>query len=307
MTDHAAFIRNFIATKSNWGRWGDDDELGTLNLIDAQACLRGAKAVTRGVPLSCGRTLSPKHSLDNPNPVLHHMTHSGESSVSDGMSSASDWLGLEFHGYAMSHLDAPSHMFWDGVMYNGRPASSVRTATGAHFGSVEAASAGAVTRAVVFDLPRLLGVDYLEPGTAVGSDVLDDAEQLARLRIEPGDALLIRTGRDARRAALGSMDVERSGFAGLGAACVEWLGERDVAMLGSDAVSDAVSEGGGSTELPVHAAGIVGLGLWLLDNLYLEELAAACAEAGDMTCQLAVAPLRIKNGTGSPVNPIALR
>ena len=307
MTSHAAFIRNFIATKSNWGRWGDDDELGTLNLIDAQAGMRGANAVTRGVRLSCGRTLSPKQSPDNPNPVLHHMTHSGESSPSEGMSSASDWLGLEFHGYAMSHLDAPSHMFWDGVMYNGRPAASVRTATGAHFGSVEVASAGAVTRAVLFDLPRVLDVDYLEPGTAVGPDVLERAEHMSGVQLEPGDALLIRTGRDARRAALGSMDVGRCGFAGLAGECVEWLGVRDVAVLGSDAVSDAVPEGEGSIDLPVHAAGIVGLGLWLLDNLYLEELAAACADDGDNRCQLAVAPLRIKNGTGSPVNPIALR
>ncbi|HYD08505.1 MAG TPA: cyclase family protein [Acidimicrobiales bacterium] len=307
MSAHDSFIREFIATKSNWGRWGANDDLGTLNLIDEDACRRGARAVTRGQRLSCARTLSPRYSDDNPNPVLHHMTHSGEGCPSEGMSSAADWFGVAFHGYAVTHIDAPSHLFWDGVMYNGRPASSVRTATGAQMGSVEAASAGIVTRAVLFDLPRVLGVEYLEPGVAVDPDVLDRAEREAGVQVESGDALLVRTGRDARRAAKGSMDLATAGFGGLSGPCVEWIGRRGVAVLGSDAVSDAVPEGGGDVVLPVHAAGIVGLGLWLIDNLQLEELAAEVAGDGDPTCQLAVAPLRIKNGTGSPVNPIAVR
>ena len=305
-TEMDAVIRGLIAEHRNWGRWGADDELGTMNLITPDAVLRGVAAVRSGERVSLGRVLSPKHGDDNPNPVLHFMTHAGEGATDEGMSSSSDWIGLEFHGYAMSHLDAPSHLFFDGRMYNDRPASVVKTSTGAHFGSVDAARHGISTRGVLLDLPVVLGKPWLTPGHAVGPEVLERAEFELGVRAESGDALLVRTGRDARRQENGPANLMAGGFAGLSAACVPWLAARDIAVLASDAVSDAMQPGPGPHPMPVHAAGIVGLGLWLLDNLYLEDLSAACTARGAWDFQLSVAPLRIKNGTGSPVNPIVV-
>lgn len=295
-----------IAAHGNWGRWGEEDQLGTLNLISDEAVVRGARSVLSGVRVSCGRVLSPTLRPDNPSPVLHHMTVSGESAASEGLGSSSDWIGLEFHGFATSHLDAPSHLFFDGQMYNGRPASLVKTASGAHAGSVELAMNGIVSRGVLLDVPLVLDEPWLEPGWSITAEVLEQCEQRLGVRVEPGDVLLVRTGRDARLRTGGPNVSIDDGFAGLDGDCVPWLADRDVAALGGDGANDVFLPSGHESPLPVHAAGIVGLGLWLFDNLYLDDLAEACAKADRWTFQFTAGPLRIKRGTGSPVNPIAV-
>ncbi len=299
-------VRELIAAHNNWGRWGDDDELGTLNFITDEVVMRGAQAVRRGKRVSCGRVLSPSHRDDNPRPVLHLMTASGEGAATDGMAASSDYLGLEFHGYAMSHLDAPSHLFWDGQMYNGRPSSVVKTATGAHFGSVDVARRGIVTRGILLDMPRLTGEEWLEPGRGISPEELVQCEQSESVEVRSGDALLVRVGRDARAAKLGTASSFADGIAGLSAECIPWLAKREVAALAGDGANDVVGTGRGDHPMPVHSAGIVGLGLWLLDNLYLDDLAHECAASGHWDFQICITPLRIKNGTGSPVNPIAV-
>jgi kynurenine formamidase len=211
-----------------------------------------------------------------------------------------------FHGYSVTHLDALSHYFWDGTMYNGRPAAKVTSAQGATVHAMSALPDGVTTRGVLLDVARVREVRWLEPGEGVFPDDLEAAEQLAGVRVEAGDAVLLRTGYGARKHERGPDDVRAVGRAGWHAACLPWLHERDVALIGCDTAQDVHPSGYPSMRSPVHAIGIVAMGLWLLDNCDLEELAATCERLGRHEFQLQLAPLRIAGATGSPVNPIAL-
>jgi kynurenine formamidase len=207
---------------------------------------------------------------------------------------------------AVSHLDALCHVFVGGRMYNGFPATEVRS-TGARRNSVMAAADGIVGRGVLLDLARLRGVEWLEPGEAVGPEELAAAERAEGVRVEEGDVLLVATGRDARRAARGPWDPVAQGLAGLHPECIPWLHERGVAVLGCDGVSDPLpGNAAPGWPIPVHQCCLVAMGVHLLDNLELGRLAAACARHGRWSFLFAAAPLRVAGATGSPVNPIAV-
>lgn len=292
--DVAAYHRSL----SNWGRFGEGDQLGALNLITPEKRRAAAASVRSGRTVGCARPLDAQASADNGRPALHHMT----GTATEG--SGGDWFGVAPHGYAVSHLDALCHIFRDGRLYDGHPAERV-TAHGALELGVQALRHGVVSRGVLLDAPRVRGVPWLEPGTALGVADLERAETAAGLRVEPGDVLLVRTGRWAARAERGPWD-PYTGLAGLHASCLPWLHERGVAVLGSDGVSDVLPSRVEGERLPIHSVAIVAMGLHLLDNLELEALAAACAEEGRWAFQMTLAPLVIDRGTGSPLNPIAL-
>jgi kynurenine formamidase len=294
------------AALSNWGRWGADDELGTVNLLTPERAAAAAARVRSGVTVGLGRTLTTAPAPDNPHPMLHLMKSSGESAPDLGGAHASDWIGLSYHGFATSHLDAHSHQFWNGRIYNDRPAADVRTNHGARHGSVESYSSGLVGRGVLLDAPRALNRAWLEPGEGLGPDDLDQIAAAEKVELIAGDLLLVRTGRDARALELGGIDPMTHGSPGLSMQCLPWLRARDVAVLGSDVQSDVMVPGGPPHQMPVHAGALALLGLPLLDNLSLEELAAQCAEQGRWDFLLTVAPLAIRGGTGSPVNPVAV-
>src|ERR1700744_6267449 len=186
---------------SNWGRWGSDDEAGTLNLITAQAKARAAGLVRDGVSVSCSRMLAPRPSRWVGFEYTHRMNSSGEDAHADGSGTASDWFGLSFHGYEHTHLDAHSHVFWNGQMYNGRSAALCTTARGALAGGVESALAGIVSRGLLIDGPQIRGKDWLDPGEALYPDELDGWLTDQGLTPEAGDVLWVRTGRDAAGAA----------------------------------------------------------------------------------------------------------
>lgn len=288
---------------SNWGRWGDDDQLGALNHIRPEHRAAAAASARSGRTVSCARPLPTEPSPENPAPASHHMigTHT------EGY--GADWIGVASHGYATSHLDALCHIFWDGQTYNGHP-TEVVTAHGAEQLGVHHLRDGVVGRGVLLDVPRAHGVDALEPGTAITVDDLEAAEADAGVTVGTGDILLVRTGRWVWRQRHGGWD-PRERLAGLHASCLPWLHEREVAMLGSDGVSDVhpsqvEATDGVTTRLPIHTVGIVAMGLHLLDNLDLDDLAAACAEEGRWSFLLTVAPLVVIGGTASPVNPIAV-
>ncbi len=215
-----------------------------------------------------------------------------------------DYFGLAPHGYACSHIDALCHIFHEGRLYNGYPAERV-TAHGALDLAIDALRDGVVARGVLLDPPRAQGRAWLEPGEALRPEDLLRAEEAAGAPVGPGDVLLVRTGRWARRAAEGPWD-PRERLAGLHAACLPWLRERDVAALGSDGVSDVLPSGVEGVRLPIHSVAIVAMGLHLLDNLDLEPLSQACAEEGRSEFLLVLAPLSIPGGTASPLNPIAV-
>ena len=234
-------MREIFDSVCNWGRWGPDDEAGALNLITPERRRAAAAEVRMGLSVSCARELPVEPSPENPRPALHLMTRAGDDCIAPGLGleSTGDFVGVAFHGMATSHIDALCHVFVDGRMYNGFPGSEVRS-TGARRGSILCARDGVVGRGVLLDVPRLHGVRYLEPGTAVTADELDAAERAQDVTVGEGDILLVATGRDARRAELGPWAPFAGGLAGLHPECLPWLHQRGVAVLGCDGVSDTL-------------------------------------------------------------------
>ena len=292
-------LEGWIEELSNWGRWGKDDQLGTLNLITAKKRMEAAKLVKAGVSVSLAHDVLREQAPDNDNPFQHQM---GLTGASPGPW-AVDTVSVLFHGYAHSHLDAVCHRFHDGKIYNGYPRSSV-TEAGCDKLAIQVMKNGIFTRGVLMDLPKLKGVPWLEPGTAIYPEDLEAWEKKAGLKVESGDVLLIRTGRWARRAAEGAWDVGASS-AGLHASCVKWMKERGVAVLGSDAASDVFPSGVEGYTHPVHLLTLVALGTPILDNQDLEALSAEAERQGRWEFLLTAAPLAIPGGTGSPLNAIA--
>jgi len=305
-------VVKMISSLSNWGRWGQDDELGTINLITPEKRKRAAALVKDGVPVSCARPIATNAiGADTTFQPLRFMVDSGEGRDHDSPArllerrGASEFIGMVFHGYTITHVDTPAHYFWQGKIYNGRSANLITSREGARVESVDLLRDGVVSRGVLLDVAALRG-RWLGSGEGVMPEDLEAAERAQNLRVEAGDILLIRTGYYARRLAEGPRHPLKDGAPATHVACMPWLRERDVAMLGSDThndVSPATHPGLGNV---VHIVGLVGLGLWLIDNANLEELAKACAARRRWEFMLTIAPLRLEGVTGSPVNPIAL-
>jgi len=293
-----ADVQALHAGLSNWGRWGPDDQLGALNLIAPEVTAAAAATVRTGRTVSCARPLNTEAAADNPAPVAHHMI----GTATEGW--GADYFAVAPHGFATSHIDALCHIFYEGKLFNGYDTGTV-TAHGATRLGIHHLQDGIVTRGVLLDIPAVRGVDALEPGEAIFPEDLEAAEERAGVRVRPGDALLVRTGRWVWRATHGPWNIAAQA-AGLDAACLPWLRERDVATLGSDAVSDVMPSRVEGVGMPIHEIAIVALGLHLMDNLDLDALAAACADEGRWGFLFVVAPLVLRRGTASPVNPIAV-
>ena len=301
-------MRDVFEKVKNWGRWGTDDESGALNYITAEKRLDAARSITIGESISCSLNLPVNPAADNPHPALHMMVRGGDDCVIHeiGMETAMDFVGVAFHGMATSHIDALCHVFVDKQMYNGFPAEEVKS-TGAKRCSIICARDGIVSRGVLLDIPRLLGERWLEPDAIIRLEQLEAAEEAQGVRVGEGDILLVATGRDARREAKGAWNPFEVGMAGLHPECAPWLHERRIAVLGCDGVSDAwpglAIDG---WVMPIHQCTLVAMGVHLLDNLRLDRLSEACARHGKWTFQFTVAPLCVEEGTGSPVNPVAI-
>ena len=292
----AAEFEQWKSQHSNWGRWGKDDEVGALNLITPAKRREAAALVREGISVSLARDADTEKAVDNPDPYEHRM-------IAPGF----DRFSVAHHGVAHTHLDSLAHIDYQGTFYNGyKPDSEAVMKSGHRRNSIVNLKNGVFTRGVLVDLPRLKGVPYLEPGTPIYARDIEAWEKLAGVKIGPGDALFIRTGRWARRAAVGPFDTSRTGRrAGPSASMIPWLRQRDIALLGSDyppsvAPSDLSSETGA-----VHDFALVMLGVHIFDNCDLEALAEASASRKRWDFLLTVAPLPIRGGTGSPVNPIA--
>jgi kynurenine formamidase len=283
---------------SNWGRWGERDQLGTLNLITPEKRAAAAAAASRGRVVSCARPLPTEASADNPNPVQHHMT----GTHTEGW--GGDYFAIAPHGMATSHIDALCHIFHKGRIYNGYSSEKV-TAHGALELGIHELRDGVVSRGVLLDIPRARGVEWLETGEPIFPEDLERAEEMGAVAVEDGDIVLVSTGRWALREQRGPWD-PATGMAGLDASCLEWLHARGVAALGCDGVSDVFPSRVEGYALPIHTVAIVAMGLHLIDNLDLRDLELACAEEERWSFLLTVAPLVLMRGTASPVNPIAM-
>ena len=289
----------------NWGRCGDDDQRGTLNHLTPERSAAAAALVRDGTTVSLAHNLGTDPSPENPHPAHHHLLASGDARDSNGIpgyEAARDYVGLDVHGLYTTHVDALSHMFVRGEMYGGRPASEVRS-DGARSNTIMSMADGVVGRGVLLDVPRALGIDFFDSGHVVTVEELEATEAAQGLTVGAGDVLLVLWGRDARRTAKKGFD----GFSGLHAECLPWLHEREVAVLGSDGISDPMPfVGTPDWPFPVHQIGITGMGLHLIDNMALSALAERCAAAGRWEFLFTMAPLRIERGTGCPVNPIGV-
>lgn len=307
-------VRGWFETLSNWGRWGPDDERGTLNLITPEKRAQAAALARAGIVVSCAWPLGYEPSPAGPIPQRHFILKSGEGEPAEriGRTNALDAFLIAPHGFTITHLDAPSHTFWRSdpgrpwTMYNGKPKEAVTTVDGARAGSIELAGAGIVSRGVLLDVARLRGVEWLEPDDPVFPDDLEGAEQSQNVRVAAGDILFVRTGHPLRVAGRVAGWSDRA--CGLQAACLPWLRERDVAVLACDTANDVMP-----TQYPglgingaIHGIGMGALGLWLLDNPTLEELAETCAGLNRWEFQAVLAPLKLERATGSPVNPLAI-
>jgi kynurenine formamidase len=224
----------------------------------------------------------------------------------DRQAGASEFLGMVFHGYRITHLDALSHIFWDGKMYNGKPAEMVNSHFGAEVHDVLSARQGVITRGIIVDAAKHRGVSWLEPGEFVTPDEIDDILAAAGLEAEEGDALLLRTGYSRRRTEQGPDNVYQAGRAGWHAACLPWFHRHGISLIGADVAADVVPSGYEGVRIPIHAVAITAMGLWLLDNCNLEPLAETCNELGTSQFEFLLAPLPFKGATGSPVNPLAV-
>jgi kynurenine formamidase len=281
---------------SNWGRWGPNDELGAANLITPAKRRQAAALVKEGFSVSLARDADTDKAIDNPDPYEHRMLTIG-----------TDRFGVVPHGVAHTHLDSLAHIEYGGVFYNGyKPDAGVVMKSGHAKNSIANLKNGIFTRGVLIDLPRLKKVPYLEPGTAIAAADIEAWEKIAGVKVSAGDALFLRTGRWARRAKLGPFDTSRTGKrSGPNASVIPLLRQRDVALLGGDtppsvAPTDVEGETGA-----VHDFALVYLGVYIFDNCDLEALAEAAAARKRWDFLLTVAPIPIRGGTGSPVNPIA--
>ncbi|NJN53185.1 MAG: cyclase family protein [Gammaproteobacteria bacterium] len=285
---------------SNWGRWGDKDELGTLNLITPKRRTAAARLVREGVTVSLALDLNKRRDDLNTNPFEHEL----EVGTFGGHEVAGDRYSVDYHGFAHSHIDGLSHFAHKGKMYNGVSVSTLKT-TGAELLGVQNMHQGIFTRGVLIDMPWLKGVDYLEPGTAIMAEDLEAFEQKTGIKVRSGDVLLIRTGRWERLRQKGEWNF-LDAAAGSHASVALWLKARDVAVIGSDGVSDVMPSHVEGLVNPLHELVLVGLGMPILDNLDLDALAAAAQSRSRWTFLFVGAPLRVPGGTGSPLNPLAV-
>lgn len=303
---------------SNWGRWGDDDEIGTANHVSGESIIRAAGLVNRGVVFSCAIP------LDERGPVFpgrsapkHLMAISGAdyeagfrgfgSDPEGGIQFADDYLFAPLQ--CSTQWDGLAHAWYGGQMYNGFSQSYVKGPGGARRLGIEKMRRHFVTRGVLLDVAAAVNDgERLEQGYPITADDLDRAEEAAGTRVGRGDALLVRTGHLPWYYELDDKSVFWKGAPGLGRSTLEWLHQREVAAIALDNVTAEVqpaeSEGG---VLPLHGVLIRDLGLTVGEMFDLEELAADCAADGVYEFLFVAQPLRITGAVGSPINPLAIK
>ena len=312
---------------TNWGRWGPDDQIGTLNLIDEPARLRGVASVIDGVAFPLGIPMSEAEGIQmgfiegRVNPTHTMVTVNAPQSDDPGWVAFSEDV-VTFAMQCATHWDGLAHTSYGagpdgGRLYNGYPASSI-TEDGASLLGIQQIRT-LVTRGLLLDVARAKGLELLEPGYAITPDDLDAACELGGLTVAPGDVVLVRTGQAAHlalpgRPGIGGEPPVRDLIAytwptpGLTVATAAWFHDHDVAAVAIDTmvleVYPCESE---DLFLPVHLLHLVEMGMTQGQNWFLDDLADACAADGRYTFLLDATPLPFTGALGSPVNPVALR
>ena len=303
-------VRALAAKVSNWGRWGAEDERGTVNFITPEVVRRAAACVKRGQVFSLGLSFGaegPQIGQGGRVNPLHLMSAvgGGIGADPDGFRYNDDVVVMPLQ--CATQWDSLAHVYYGGQLYNGFPAGTT-TAAGAARNAIDKQAAGILSRGVLLDIARLHGVDRLPPGRAITPADLDAAEKAQGVRVESGDVLLIRTG----HITVFTKDGNRVGYMrqmpGLGIDSVEWLHAREAAALATDTNAvEVIPFEDPSTPLPVHLLCIRDMGLTLGEMFDLETLAADCAQDGVWEFLFTAPPLKVTGGVGSPLNPLAVK
>jgi kynurenine formamidase len=294
---------------SNWGRWGPEDERGTLNLITPERLVAAAALVRRGKVFDLGIPFDdqgPQPGGARINPV-HLMSQTGDTQVfPGGFKYADDYIFMPLQG--ASQWDALAHVYYDDHLYNGYPATDV-TVVGAFHDTIDRIAKGVAGRGVLLDIARQRGVDWLAAGEVIGPEDLDAAiAAQGGVDIGPGDILLFRTGWRRMFLERGSPQEFMAGEPGLGQECCEWLHERQIAAVCSDNWAIEVLPGQNpEVVLNVHMVLIRDMGMTLGEILDFEQLAADCADDGIWEFFFCAPPLKVTGGVGSPINPLAIK
>lgn len=296
-------LSNWEQALSNWGRWGADDQRGTLNLITAAKTRQAAALVNEGITVTLQHFVTEEEAIDSQTfgPTEHWMSRIDPDT---GLPSfALDEIQFSLHDGMLSHIDALCHyrseVDGEYVIFNGYPQNL--GVDGCQDLAIDRMGTSYVTRGVLVDMPLLKGVDWLEPGTPIYPEDLEAWEDYAGITIGSGDALLVRTGRWAMRAAEGPWAYGQGG-AGLHASVLPWLRERDVAILVGDAVNDVQPSGVEGINRPIHQLTQVNLGLPLVDNGYLLDVARVAEQLGRWEFMVSIQINPIPGGTASPFN-----
>ena len=302
----AAEFADLFDALSTWGRWGEEDERGSLHHISEDTVAAAAALVQDGRTIGLSRPLDTRVSPHNSVPADHHMTMLvGDNSGPGSLGFTMDYVGVDYHHESHSHLDALCHTSYGGSLYNGFQTVDTVTEGGAAELSVETLKHGLVGRGVLLDVPPLRDRTWLEPGDGVFRDDLEAAERSQGVTVGGGDILLVRTGYAQRLEELGD-SADDGSVAGMHPTAMTFIADRHVSALGSDGNSDIAPNPTEGVAFPIHVLALNAMGVHLLDYLTFEDLREACASAGRWDFLFVAAPLRISGGTGSPINPIAI-
>jgi kynurenine formamidase len=304
---------DMAARVRNWGRWGPDDEIGTLNLIDDAARRRGAAAVESGRAFALGLPLSEAEGIQlgfvegriNPTRTMVQVNVPVNADQPDWVCFSEDVLTLATQ--CATHWDSLAHSSYGGVIYNGYPASSISADGAARCGIHRLDTV--VSRGIMLDVARALGRDVLEPGHPIMPGDLDAACELAKVPLEPGDIVLVRTGQMVHLCPeQRDLVAYTHPSPGLTMETAEWFHALDVAAVATDTLPfEVIPCQREDTYLPVHLLHLVEMGLTQGQNWVLDALADDCAADGRYSFLLDATPLPLTNGLGSPLNPIALK
>ena len=279
----------------NWNRWGADDQVGAINLITPEKRVQAASLVRSGRSVSLSRDVPTVPGRNNPMPATHWLRVMDTAVV--------DHIGIAYHGYVTTHVDALCHVWDEAGMWNGRDPKVEVTSQGARFGGIQHWRDGITTRGVLLDVPKFRGEPSVTLEKPVHGSELEAIAKAQGIEIEPGDALVVYSGREAWQAANPEWSGYRPPSPGLHASCLPFVRDHDVAVLAWDLMDAAPNEYGMTWTM--HGA-IFAYGVALVDNALLQPLAEACAQEGRYEFLLTFAPLPVVGGTGSPINPIAL-
>src|SRR5262245_1893770 len=299
-------FRRAMTELSNWGRWGDKDELGAANLITPAKRKQALELAKEGVTISLAHDIVQEKAVDAPTILERTVVTASPTVAMDRY----QYTGT-YHGVIHSHLDAVDcHIMADGKGYNGVSVEEIKAAGGCPRGSINALKDGVVTRGILFDATRLPGKataqGWLEPGTPIHREDLEALEKIENVKVSPGDVILLYTGRWKRRAALGPWP-NATGFAGYHADVAYILKERGVSFIGADGPNDVSPSGlPQSVGLGLHQLALVAMGVSIFDNLDFERAAEQARRLNRYEFLFMASPLRIEKGMGSPLNPLAV-